>query len=95
MCRISIPYSGNPDALIVQIRDAIAKAGGVFSAAQRNFVIPTPVGKVAGNYFLETNAIWISITEKPFLVRCGQIEEEMKKYVAAIPKGPATPPPSV
>ncbi len=95
MCRFSIPYSGNPDVLIVQIRDAITSAGGQFDTAQRTFIIPSPVGKVKGNYFLETTLVWISITDKPFLVKCSKIEEEMKKYLVNMPKAPTTPPPSV
>lgn len=82
-CNISIDFNGNPDELIRSAEQAISGAGGSFSGsnAEGNFAINSPLGKVSGTYTVLGQSFNISITDKPFLVSCSKIEEELRKQI--------------
>ncbi|MES2591996.1 MAG: hypothetical protein V4608_08935 [Bacteroidota bacterium] len=82
MCKFSLPYSGSSAELILKVKTEINKAGGQFEEHKRTFSFKTPVGEIVGSFVLETSAIKISIEQKPFLVSCRKIEDEMKAYIA-------------
>ena len=82
-CDFSIDFTGSPEILISKANNAINNAGGQFNGNPQggNFSISTPLGRVAGDYQVTGQIISFSITEKPFLVGCGRIEEELRKYI--------------
>ena len=87
----SIPYSGNADALIVNLKNEIiptVRDGGVFDPISRSFTIVTAVGKVKGTYKIESTQILVSITDKPsdFFVNCNRIKNEMLTFMSTQPK---------
>jgi hypothetical protein len=84
-CNISIDFSGNAEALIISAESAISRAGGSFTENNSNgkFAINTPLGKVSGTFVVEGQSFNISITDKPFLVSCNRIEEELRKHIGS------------
>jgi hypothetical protein len=82
-CNFSINFSSSAEALIQQASAAITNAGGNFNGDTNggDFSISTPVGKVAGAYTVSQQTIDFRITDKPFLLSCGRIEDELRKYI--------------
>lgn len=82
-CDFSIDFTGGSDVLIGRARDAINNAGGMFNGDPQsgNFSLSTPIGKIAGDYQVNGQTIAFSITDKPFLLGCGRIEDELRKYI--------------
>ena len=84
-CNIHINFNGDSEELVRQAEQAIAGVGGTFSGDQLsgNFTISSPIGKVKGNYAVEDQTFSIAITDKPFLLSCNRIEDELRKYIAS------------
>jgi hypothetical protein len=82
-CNISIDFHGDPDQLIRSAEHAISGAGGSFSGTNSDgkFAINSPLGKISGTYTVLGQSFNISITDKPFLVSCNRIEEELRKQI--------------
>ena len=82
-CNISINFSGNAEEMSKMAEHAIAAQGGSFSGdhLEGSFVIRSPLGDVEGNYLVENQAFNINITDKPFLLSCNRIEEELRKHI--------------
>jgi hypothetical protein len=82
-CDFPLEFAGSPDELISRAKQAIQNVGGTFSgdSASGAFELKTPLGRVRGNYSIEENAIRMQISEKPLLLSCGRIEEELRKYL--------------
>ncbi len=82
-CNFSINFNGNADDMTKLAEQAISGAGGSFTGDNLAgmFVISSPLGKVEGNYSVENQSFNISITDKPFLLSCNRIEEELRKYI--------------
>lgn len=85
MCQFAIPFAGSASDLTQKAGNAITGAGGTFSGDENagNFSLSTPVGKIAGSYTVEGNALQVKIEDKPFFVSCGQIEGQLKKSLGA------------
>ena len=82
-CDISIDFNGDPDQLIRSAEHAISGAGGSFSGTNSDgkFAINSPLGKVSGTYTVQGQSFNISITDKPFLVSCSKIEDELRRQI--------------
>ncbi|MEJ7694996.1 hypothetical protein [Daejeonella sp.] len=82
-CNISIDFSGEADELLRSAEQAISGAGGSFAGnnSDGNFAISSPLGKVSGTYKVVGQSFNISIVDKPFLVSCNKIEEELRKQM--------------
>ncbi|HEY0667139.1 MAG TPA: hypothetical protein VGD22_03120 [Sphingobacteriaceae bacterium] len=82
-CDFSIDFTGASESLINKANDAIINAGGIFNgnAESGYFSISTPIGKIEGGYQVSGQTIAFTITDKPFLLGCGRIEDELRKYV--------------
>ena len=82
-CNISIDFNGDPDQLIITAEQAISGAGGSFAGnnSEGNFAINSPLGKVSGTYTVLGQSFNINISDKPFLVSCSKIEEELRKQI--------------
>ncbi len=84
MCSFSIDFQNSPDILITKASVAITQAGGMFDGGDQtgNFYISTPLGIIAGDYIISEQTASFNITKKPFLVGCGRIEDELRKYLS-------------
>lgn len=82
-CNISINFNGSADQITKMAQQAISGEGGSFSGddAAGKFVIPSPLGKVEGSYLVDNQSFNINISDKPFLLSCNRIEEELRKYI--------------
>lgn len=82
-CNMSIDFIGDPDQLIRSAEQAISGAGGSFSGTNSDgkFAINSPLGKVSGSYTVLGQSFNISITDKPFLVSCSKIEDELRRQI--------------
>jgi hypothetical protein len=82
-CNISIDFNGEPDELIRSAEQAISGAGGSFTGTSSDgkFAINSPLGKVSGTYTVVGQSFNISIIDKPFLVSCNRIEDELRRQI--------------
>ncbi len=80
-CNFSIEFSDGADALVSKAGSAIGQAGGSFDgdSSQGTFHLNTGIGSVRGNYTIQDSTIHIQIDQKPMLVSCNRIEEELRK----------------
>lgn len=84
MCNFSINFNGDAQSIINRAETAITNAGGSFertSDTTGNFSIHTHAGIIVGNYTVVDQAFQIVITQKPFLVSCNRIEEELRRQI--------------
>ncbi|MDI9356801.1 MAG: hypothetical protein QM536_07260 [Chitinophagaceae bacterium] len=88
-CSFSINFYEETDALLGRAKTVIEKMGGSFTGSNQNgnFFIHTPIGAVRGTYIVNNNSILFQITDKPFLITCGKIEGEIRKYLNISPLG--------
>lgn len=82
-CHFSIAFDGQPNLLVEKARKEILMAGGTFAGDTESgkFSIGTPLGSVKGNYTIQAQIFVIDITDKPMLVGCSRIENELRKYL--------------
>ena len=82
-CDFTIDFIGNGEELIRAAEQAISNAGGSFSStdSEGQFVIKSPMGKISGTFIVLGQSFNISITDKPYLVSCDRIEEELRKQI--------------
>ncbi|MBC7745569.1 MAG: hypothetical protein H7096_10740 [Flavobacterium sp.] len=83
-CGFSIEVTGSPEILIEKASLAIAQAGGIFKGREKggNFSFSTPIGNISGDFFITGQVATFNITNKPFLLGCGRIENELRKYIS-------------
>lgn len=82
-CIINLPFSGDPEPFIQQVRSQVSNFGGKFEGDSNSgsIYVSTPLGKVAGTYQISSSIVTITITEKPMFISCGKIEDLLKSYI--------------
>ncbi len=82
-CEMNIDFDGNADDLISKAKAAIIEAEGEFEGdtASGDFSIPVLGSDIVGNYTITGNTFNISITDKPLLISCRRIEDELREYI--------------
>jgi len=82
-CNFNIGFNEPIGKLIEKAKSGIASIGGTFegNTQKGNYSIPTQVGKITGSYHVQDNSIAFEIIDKPFLVSCKKIEDELRKYL--------------
>lgn len=82
-CNFTIESTEPIEKLIEKAKNAITNNGGTFSGdtEKGHYSIQTPLGGISGNYAVQNSAIAFEITDKPFLLGCGKIEVELRKYL--------------
>lgn len=80
MCQFNISFSGDAESLIKRAKQELSKAGGAFNgdSVQGNFQVKTPLGSIEGNYNIEGQQIFITITDRPFFISCERIQKELR-----------------
>lgn len=82
-CDFSLPFSGNPEAVLAKARKAVEGQGGTFAGDTMagNFQVSFFGNKIVGNYTVSGQNLQVSITDKPFMVPCSAIEGFLKNQV--------------
>jgi hypothetical protein len=82
-CSFSIDFPNTAQQLVEMAESSVVSAGGKFEGNEKEgeFCIHTPMGKVKGYYQIDNNSIIINIKEKPMLVGCNRIENELRRYL--------------
>lgn len=82
-CNFTIDCTEPVEQLIDKAQKAIISAKGTFEGdlEKGEFIIPTPIGKIEGNYKVQGASIAFEITDKPMILGCDRIESELKKYL--------------
>lgn len=82
-CNFSIAFDGDAGQLVEKARKEILKAGGTFSGNESAgvFSLGTPLGTVKGHYTISEQIFAIEVLEKPMLLGCSRIENEMRRYM--------------
>ena len=83
-CIIEIPISGDVSTMVLRAEQAITSNGGEFTGniSSGSFKISVLIGKIIGEYKINDYSFTINIVEKPFLLSCGRIEDELTKYLS-------------
>ena len=82
-CEFSLPFSGEPEAVLGKARKAVESQGGSFSGdtSRGDFSVAVFGNKIIGNYTVSGQNLQINITDKPFMVPCSAIESFLKNQV--------------
>jgi hypothetical protein len=82
-CNFSISYTQPIEQLIEKARKGIISQGGTFNGNTQSgsYSVPSPLGKITGTYEVQGNSIAFAITDKPFLVSCNRIKDELTKLI--------------
>ncbi|HEY0046187.1 MAG TPA: hypothetical protein VGB44_05700 [Flavobacterium sp.] len=82
-CQFSIHYPRQKEELVEKLRDAILQTNGSFEGDQSRGIFKgnTPVGNFSGSYTIQEDTINVNIDNKPWLVSCGRIEDEINNYI--------------
>jgi len=106
-CSYSFAFDGDPAAFYRQAKDGVKAQGGSFLGdnTQGVVTVPTEVGDISFNYRRVTGKILIDVTEKPMLISCAQIADQLgqlipkpavkKKVIIDAPTSTAAPKPHV
>ena len=80
-CTFKFNIDSNPAGIIDKVKTKIENEGGSFTGDEHkgNFNLPTPVGAIEGNYWVNDNELKIDITKKPMMLPCSMIEAELEK----------------
>ena len=82
-CRFSMEFSQTPEELAGEARRSVMAAGGSFDGgdSEGTFSLSTGLGRVKGSYTILGKIIHVDISDKPLLVACGRIKDELSKYL--------------
>jgi hypothetical protein len=82
-CEFSIAFNTRAEQMVEKARHEIHLSGGTFEGdvERGSFSINTPLGPVKGVYTIEAQVFVIEIKDKPMLVSCGRIENELRRYM--------------
>lgn len=84
MCQFAIAHTLTPDAIYARAQKAIGGMGGTLTGtpAAGSFRLSVFGAAIVGNYTTTESAIEIEITDKPFMVGCGMIQQQLEKALA-------------
>jgi hypothetical protein len=82
-CNFDIEFDEPKEKLVERARNGITSKGGTFEGNTEAwmFSMPTPAGKVVASYTVNGNLIGFEIIDKPFVVSCNRIEDELRKRI--------------
>ncbi len=79
-CSFTIDFTTTAATVADNMKTKISANEGTFTgdATSGTFAVPTPVGEIDGNYRIISQQVTFEITNKPFFLPCGQIENYVK-----------------
>lgn len=82
-CNFDLPINDAPETFVEKVRNALAKAGGVFDGDTTSgvFELSTPIGAIKGSYTVNGSTAAITVTDKPFFLSCDKIQEVLQGYL--------------
>lgn len=85
-CQFTLPTTLSPIEINASASIALTNNGGTFTATETGgtFSVSIFLGTIAGSYNVTAGSIDVNITDKPWLISCGTIESELRKYVGGI-----------
>lgn len=84
MCNFPIEYPRPKDEMVVQLKAAIeSQTNGIFQGdtSSGSFSFTAKGFDLAGSYSIRGDIIDVNISKKPWLLSCGKIESEIRKYL--------------
>jgi hypothetical protein len=83
-CNFSLQFSEPATTAVEKARQAIESQNGIFNGdeASGSFEVSVFGNKIKGNYTVEGQILNLLITDKPFFVPCGTIENFLAKYIS-------------
>lgn len=80
-CNFNIEFDEPKEQLVDRAKTGITSKGGTFEGDTENgwFSMPSPAGKIVAVYKVNGNMINFEITDKPLIVGCDRIENELRK----------------
>jgi len=87
-CSFTLSHAGTPATLFPVARDAIEAQGGslVGSPSAGSASIPSPAGNVRFSYAAAGSKLGVTVTSKPLLVSCAQIQSALADVLARVPE---------
>jgi hypothetical protein len=81
-CNFKIKFPSLATEHLEMAKEAILKHGGSFDIKgnKGTFELHIGIGKIAGNVIMNGPEVDFNITHKPFLISCGVIEKQIRKY---------------
>ena len=76
-CVVTIDFTGTPDSVVTNIQTKVLANNGTFEGndASGSFTVPVPTSHIDGSYNIIGQQITIEISNKPFFLTCGQIQD--------------------
>jgi archaellum component FlaF (FlaF/FlaG flagellin family) len=75
-----VTVTGDPATVFNQVKTTVESQGGVVNGDQNSGTISLSIpvlGTVQGNYVISGQTVTITVTQKPFLLPCSEIESEV------------------
>jgi hypothetical protein len=87
-CAFSLHFDATAADLFAAARSSILEQGGTFvgSPQQGKASLPTDAGTVYWTFVVQGQNLKIQVTDKPWLVSCSDIQQQMAELVASAPK---------
>lgn len=84
-CNFTFEYTKPKTEMVSKLEAAILGQQGSFQGDETSgeFSFSALGFSFRGNYTVSGDQIAVQVTDKPFLVSCGKIESEIKKYMTA------------
>jgi hypothetical protein len=84
-CNFDIQFDESKEKLVERAKNGITSKGGTFEGNTEigMFSMPTPAGKVIASYTVNDNIISFEIIDKPFIVACNRIQDELRKRIVS------------
>ena len=82
-CDFNLKFQGSKRQLMESVQSEIQNANGTifFQNDSGNFIIPIPIGTIAGTFHFHDNQVLVEITDKPFVLTCSKIESKIKEFL--------------
>ena len=82
----SVDFTGSAQELFVKIATMIHDHGGTITGGPSGgaFTVGSPLGAVAGTFMVSGQTCTITITQRPFLLPCGVIQNFIKSHLPAV-----------
>jgi hypothetical protein len=83
MCRFSVAFQESATELVADLKKEIQDHQGSFTGdtSSGSFDLPIAFGHVSGTYTIKENSLDVTITHRPPLVSCAEIEDMVRHHL--------------
>ena len=88
MCSFSVAFKESPTEVVADLKKEILVHQGSFTGdtSSGSFDVPIPFGHVSGIYTMNDNSLIVTITHRPPLVNCAEIEDRVRHHLYTHPR---------